>query len=84
MNVHSSSWLHFNTSKRLNFGFDANPGPVLPCGVDQGPALRSDADSGPAFQNDAEGQKSLGPLKISLEMAHKVICPQKKNNLPHF
>ncbi len=22
-------------------------------------------------------QKSLGPLKISLEMAHKVICPQK-------
>jgi hypothetical protein len=25
----------------------------------------------------------LGPLKISLEKAHKVICPQK-NNLPHF
>jgi hypothetical protein len=24
------------------------------------------------------GQKSLGPLKISLEMAHKVICPPKK------
>jgi hypothetical protein len=24
------------------------------------------------------GQKNLGPLKISLEMAHKVICPQKK------
>jgi hypothetical protein len=26
-----------------------------------------------------EGKKSLGggPLKISLEMAHKVICPQK-------
>ncbi len=30
-----------------------------------------------------EGQKSLGPLKISLEMAHKEIC-HKKNNLPHF
>ncbi len=30
------------------------------------------------------GQKSLGPLKISLEMAHKVICPQTTNNLPHF
>ncbi len=24
------------------------------------------------------GQKSLGPLKISREMAHKVIVPQKK------
>jgi hypothetical protein len=24
------------------------------------------------------GQKSLGPLKMSLEMAHKVIVPQKK------
>ncbi len=24
------------------------------------------------------GQKILGPLKISLEMARKVICPQKK------
>ncbi len=23
-------------------------------------------------------QKSLGPLKMSLEMAHKVIVPQKK------
>jgi hypothetical protein len=24
------------------------------------------------------GQKSLGPLKMSIEMAHKVIVPQKK------
>ena len=24
------------------------------------------------------GQESLGPLKISLEMVHKVICPQKE------
>jgi hypothetical protein len=30
------------------------------------------------------GQKSLGPLKISLEMAHKVICWQNKNHVPHF
>ena len=32
-------------------------------------------------------QKSLGPLKIikmSLEMAHKVIVPQKKNYVPPF
>ncbi len=28
-------------------------------------------------------KKSLGPLKISHEMDHKVICPQK-NNIPHF
>ncbi len=25
-----------------------------------------------------KGQKSLGPLEISLEMAHYVVCPQKK------
>jgi hypothetical protein len=39
---------------------------------------------GSALEN-LEGQKSLGggPLKISLEMAHKVICPQKINLL-HF
>ncbi len=30
------------------------------------------------------GQKSLGPLEISLEKAHYVVCPQKKNNIPHF
>jgi hypothetical protein len=30
-----------------------------------------------------EGQKSLGPLKKSLEMAHKVICPQKKKSAVH-
>jgi hypothetical protein len=35
-------------------------------------------------RDNLEGQKSLGPLKISLGMAHKVICPQKKNNIPHF
>ncbi len=29
------------------------------------------------------GQKSLGPLKISHEMNHKVSFPQK-NNIPHF
>jgi hypothetical protein len=30
------------------------------------------------------GQKSLGPLKMSLEMAHKVILPPKKNYIPQF
>jgi hypothetical protein len=30
------------------------------------------------------GQKSLGPLEISLEMANYVVIPQKKNNIPHF
>ncbi len=29
------------------------------------------------------GQKSLGPLEISLEKAHYVVRPQK-NNIPHF
>jgi hypothetical protein len=28
------------------------------------------------------GQKSLGPLKMSQEMAHKVIVPQKKKLCP--
>ncbi len=32
----------------------------------------------------SRGQKSLGPLKMSLEMAQKVIVPQKKNYVPHF
>ncbi len=27
---------------------------------------------------------SLGPLKMSLEMAHKVIVPPKKNYIPQF
>jgi hypothetical protein len=56
MNIHSSSWLHFNTPKSLNFGFDANPDLALHCGADQDPAFYSDADPDPdpAFQNDAE------------------------------
>jgi hypothetical protein len=29
-------------------------------------------------------KKSLGPLKMSLEMAQKVIVPQKKNYVPQF
>jgi hypothetical protein len=28
-------------------------------------------------RDNLRGQKSLGPLKMSLEMAHKVIVPQK-------
>jgi hypothetical protein len=31
-----------------------------------------------AARDNLRGQKSLGPLKMSLEMAHKVIVPQKK------
>jgi hypothetical protein len=30
------------------------------------------------------GQKSLGPLKMSLEMAHKVILPLKKKYIKKF
>jgi hypothetical protein len=30
------------------------------------------------------GQKSLGPHKMSLEMAQKVIVPQKENYVPKF
>jgi hypothetical protein len=30
------------------------------------------------LRDNLRGQKSLGPLKMSLEMAHKVIVPQKK------
>jgi hypothetical protein len=29
-------------------------------------------------RDNLRGQKSLGPLIMSLEMAHKVIVPQKK------
>ncbi len=29
-------------------------------------------------RDNLRGQKSLGPLKMSLEMAQKVIVPQKK------
>ena len=29
------------------------------------------------LRDNLRGQKSLGPLKMSLEMAHKVIVPQK-------
>ncbi len=31
-----------------------------------------------AARDNLRGQKSLGPLKMSLEMAHKVIVPPKK------
>jgi tRNA(His) 5'-end guanylyltransferase len=36
------------------------------------------------LNRNLRGQKSLGPLKMSLEMAHKVIVPQKKNYVPQF
>ena len=34
--------------------------------------------TGNCARDNLRGQKSLGPLKMSLEMAHKVIVPQKK------
>ncbi len=37
------------------------------------------------FKGQFRGQKSLGPLEISWEMAHYVVCPKpKKNNIPNF
>ena len=36
------------------------------------------------LRDNLRGQKSLGPLKMSLEMAHKVILPQKKNYILQF
>jgi hypothetical protein len=35
-------------------------------------------------RDNLRGQKSLGPLKMSLKMAHKVILPPKKNYIPQF
>jgi hypothetical protein len=35
-------------------------------------------------RDNLRGQKSLGPLKMSLETAQKVIVPQKKNYVPQF
>jgi hypothetical protein len=35
-------------------------------------------------RDNLRGQKSLGSLKMSLEMAQKVIVPQKKNYVPQF
>jgi hypothetical protein len=34
--------------------------------------------AGKKYWDNLRGQKSLGPLKMSLEMAHKVIVPQKE------
>ena len=33
-------------------------------------------------RDNLRGQKSLGPLKMSLEMAHKVILPPQKKLYP--
>jgi hypothetical protein len=35
-------------------------------------------------RDNLRGQKSPGPLKMSLEMVHKVIVPPKKNYIPQF
>jgi hypothetical protein len=39
---------------------------------------------GRCARDNLRGQKSLGPLKMSLEMAHKVILPPQKNYIPQF
>jgi hypothetical protein len=36
------------------------------------------------FSGYFKGASTFLTPKLSLEMAHKVICPQKKINLPHF
>ena len=36
------------------------------------------------FEGQFRGQKSRGPLKMSREMAHKVILPPQKNYIPQF
>ena len=36
------------------------------------------------FEGQFRGQKSRGPLKMSREMAQKVIVPKKKNYVPNF
>ena len=36
------------------------------------------------FEGQFRGQKSRGPLKMSREMDHKVILPQKINYVPNF
>ncbi len=43
-----------------------------------------DDDVSSVSRDNLRGQKSLGPLKMSLEMAHKVILPPKKNYIPQF
>ena len=43
-----------------------------------------DPDSLKMSSGQFKGSKSLGPLKMSLEMAHKVIVPPKKNYIPQF
>ena len=35
-------------------------------------------------RDNLRGQKGRGPLKMSREMAHKVIVPTKKNYVPKF
>ena len=42
------------------------------------PSIRSRPEGPKYGEKNLRGQKSLGPLKMSLEMAQKVIVPQKK------
>ena len=46
--------------------------------------IHPDPDPGQR-EGQFRGQKSRGPLEISREMAHYVVCPkQQKNNIPNF
>jgi hypothetical protein len=45
---------------------------------------KENREAGKRARDNLRGQKSLGPLKMSLEMAHKVIVPPKKNYIPQF
>jgi hypothetical protein len=52
-------------------------GPFL--GIFRGGLVFFDPKNCPSLRSGQfRGQKSLGPLKISLEKAHYVVCPQKK------
>jgi hypothetical protein len=46
-------------------------------------ASENTARWGTIYSGQFRGQKSIGPLEISLEIAHYVVCPHK-NNIPHF
>ncbi len=57
----------------LSFNRSAGAAPLCLSGD-----TRTHQAPGPPPRDNLRGQKSLGPLKMSLEMAHKVIVPQKK------
>ncbi len=76
--VHNSTRVHKNTNVPL---FMKLWDIIFFCGTITLWAISRDILRGPRLfwpLNCFQGSKSLGPLKMSLEMAHKVIVPQKK------